>query len=262
MSWVSSRTISFAALLFSLAPVVTHAAWMPNGNAVGDVSIEQIHPHAFRDGRGGALVSWTEGFASRLQHFIADGAYAPDWPSSGELVPPSQSGFGPDRVREAGAIADGSGGAFVALFYGTCGQSCNFDPGQLLLQRVTASGSIAPGWLSSGVPLERPLVDALIVDRLRLAPDGRRGVLVAWDNALKRYPQAPRLVATQRVSADGTLLWGTDGVVCALGAAVIGAPALVADGEGGALVFWGTLDSATAMVTVRGQHISALGRVL
>jgi len=74
------------------------------------------------------------------------------------------------------------------------------------------------------------------------------------------YPN-PRVVV-QRVAATGARMWGDDGITVRSRAGACTIPAIVGDGGGGALVFWGQWDAIGTSIQISGQHIDASGRAL
>lgn len=102
-------------------------------------------------------------------------------------------------------------------------------------------------WQAGGLPV-------VAADGSQRAPqivtDGAGGGIVVWqDNRPYDYPDAPRYLYTQRVSAAGQSLWEHDGIAVALLGAVD--PQLVSDGHGGAIVAWYGSGSSGANVFVQ-----------
>ena len=119
-------------------------------------------------------------------------------------------------------VSDGAGGAIVAWLDFRSGLGSN-----LHVQRVSSAGF--PLWDASGVPIG-PLnaqYDHQVVT------DGQGGAIIVW---LDERGDDADLYA-QRVSASGEVLWDEDGVPCTAPADQE-PPAVVADGQGGAIIVW------------------------
>jgi len=120
------------------------AGWPVNGRNVSSAPGWQVQPSLAPDGAGGAFVAWVESGEPApkvvAHHVLADGALDPEWPAAGLLL--STAG-----TETASPVVgpDGSGGFYVAW-----GDRRDGDL-DIRLQRVTAAGSIAPGWPSVAV---------------------------------------------------------------------------------------------------------------
>src|SRR5215831_7119744 len=111
-----------------------------------------------------------------------------------------QNGCAGDLPR---IIGDGAGGAFVAWRDYSNRAATDAD---LYLQRVTASGLIAPGWPPGGVPVV-VVVDSQ--DAPDLALDGQGGVLIAWQDFRNSGTGGTSLdVYAQRIQGDGSIAPG------------------------------------------------------
>lgn len=183
------------------------------------------------------------------------------------------------------AVADGTGGAFVAWLDQR--ESAGAGVGQVTLSRVLADGSLAPGWPHAGRVLG-PSTGGTRAAYSALA-DGAGGVIVTWCDAdttrvqrltgaavpASGWPAGGIALASgyvshvqlasdgaggallawgspgirvQRVTAGGGVLWAAGGVSLATGG---GLPQVVSDGAGGAVVAWAP--------SARVQHVSAAG---
>ena len=152
----------------------------------------------FGDGLGGLLRvgSYAAGSNRNLDLFKLPSRTGPDpaWPASGVVVA-SASGF-----LAWAAAHDGAGGAFVAYSTGY----------NLLLKRIVAAGTPAPGWPVAGlsiftgdVPVSGPILRA----------DGSGGVYLAWSPGLNGG------VVVQRITSAGTIApsWPAGGFAIAGG---------------------------------------------
>ncbi|HMA47273.1 MAG TPA: hypothetical protein VKP11_08750, partial [Frankiaceae bacterium] len=158
-----------------LAASPAHAGWLPEGVPVCPSSGVQEIPAATVDGAGGAIVVWQDGrggagldlYAMRIS---GSGAPAPGWPAAGLAVCTAVGAQPEEQVL----LPDGAGGAFIAWRDDRTEGAANAD---IYVQRITATGTIAPGWPPDGLcvcaagGIQRAPV---------LATDGAGGVFVAW----------------------------------------------------------------------------------
>lgn len=228
--------------MFRLSPDgVAAPGWPDTGRRV----LERDGPFTPRlagDGSGGVLMAWFERrpgsitlpissvqdlYALRL---TADGDVAPGWSADG--VPVSIPPTGTTPVVSAFAlevVRDGTGGMFVAW------QDSSDGIGDVYVQRIDATGGIAPGWPASGRPV------CSVASRKyqpQLASDGAGGVYVAWSE--HRPPEYAAFLT--RIAPDGSNVsgWPAAGIQVTGTGVIAGLRHMVADGSGGAIV--GTLE--------------------
>jgi len=219
VAWVDRRdgvnALVFAQRLDPSGARRWDAAGVPVCAAAGAHATPALVP----DGAGGAFVVWADGRGGwRANRVDREGVLL--WPADG--VPVCVAGA-PRNLR---AVADGAGG-FLAAWDRADGTGFFRD---IVAQRVTGAGALA--WPDTGVVVCR----AKLFQRFPvIAPDGAGGAIVAWED--NRDFHLGQVVA-QRVDAAGAALWAVDGVsLCALSTARP-YPAIVPDGEGGAVVAW------------------------
>ncbi len=161
--------------------------WPAGGVPVCQAPGERNSLRMVPDGAGGVLLVWADYrdfidddiFALRLR---ADGSRYPGWPEDGLRVTDNTAldDF-PDLA------ADGMGGAYLCWTQYT---SAGGD--RVMVQHLTGSGQVAPGWPAGGlmipgsVQTRRPVITA----------DGQEGALVAWERGLSE-------VRARRFAADG-----------------------------------------------------------
>jgi hypothetical protein len=246
------------------------------------------------DGLGGVLITWFDRRGpSYLQHFDASGAphlqpdgipvagrflgfaasdgaggivsvftYGPDtqedlyaqrvdsigtieWPLNGVLVASAPYG---QQVNDI--LPDGNGGAFIAWYDLRNGQDWD-----IYLQRITASGSAAPGWPTNGLAV---CTAGGFQIYPRLISEGAGGCVVTWYDA--RSAASGYDIYAQRIGGDATIAPGWP----AGGARLSGAagdqiyPLPVADGTGGELVAW---SDYRVYADVYAQRVSGAGVV-
>ena len=176
----------------------------------------------------------------QAQHLLADGTLAQDWS-------PERSRFclGSAQGVSSTMVSDGAGGGIVVWVDNRMGD------GDLYAQHFAAPDSLAPGWPRDGVPL---CIARGSQYGVSLASDGAGGAIAVWTDY--RAGGAGDIYA-QRLTSAGEPAWGADGIpVCVLPADQ-GAPAVAADGDGGALIVW--QDRRNGAFDLYVQHLTSNG---
>jgi len=124
------------------------------------------------------------------------------------------------------AISDGNTGIFVAWRY----YPQQFDP-DIYVQHLDSAGYEL--WPHEGVPA---VIEPHGQYQPRLALDDSGGVFVSWTDLGRQGPY-PDIYA-QRISASGQRLWGDTGLPVIVRDGDQSFPLMVADGAGGAVIYW------------------------
>jgi hypothetical protein len=251
--------------------------WMPGGVPMVSTPADRGWPMAVSDGASGAYFVWQEYGMIRAQRVTASGVVASGWNPAMGLLVCNEINYGGWMQSSPRAISDGQGGLFVLWCdqrNRPCQITCIGDPRQLFLQRLTPTGSIAPGWPVLGVdvgsalnwmgPTYFGLRDTWVSLSPVIAPDGAGGALIAWTEGMSPYRPSPLPgVHVQRVSGGGAKLWGDHGLVaCAAPVGTPSFPSVAADGAGGAFVAWQDERDAVAGARIYLQHVSSSGQPL
>jgi hypothetical protein len=146
-------------------------------------------------------------------------------------------------------IPDGTGGAIVTWWDRR--DSPSDVIGDIYSQRVNTEGN--PLWATDGVPI---CVAVGSQQYPMIAPDGSGGGVITWSDA--RNGSSNRDVYAQRVNADGTRLWTTNGVALCNAANDQTSTAIASDGAGGAIVAWA---DSRSVERIYAQRISSTGAV-
>ncbi|MCC6653398.1 MAG: hypothetical protein IT348_19760, partial [Candidatus Eisenbacteria bacterium] len=196
------------------------AQWAANGVAVCTAAGLQSSPAISADGTGGAVASWLD-YRSRIEQDVyaqrITGAGAAAWTADGVAVRAQ-------GVQHAPATVAGSGGATIVAWQEKRGGQYDI---------------LARAFSSSGAPLWPATVLCAAGDAQSLpviASDGAGGAIVAWQD--QRSGTDFTDVYAQRVNAAGAVRWAANGVVVSRAIRSQTAPAIVADGSGGAIVAW------------------------
>lgn len=173
----------------------------------------ELHVQMCPDSAGGIFLVQDHELYT-MKHVTLDGQI--DW----EMTPPRAPGYG---AYEPQIIADGSGGAFVAV--GPYAERISQDGHSLWATPENPAGFV-------GVGRVYPLHFTTNWQR-ELTSDGAGGVIFVWlDGRMGDDPGTDALFA-QRLRADGTKMWGEDGTFLCRN--IIGGP-LTPDGTGGAII--------------------------
>jgi hypothetical protein len=194
------------------------------------------------DGMGGLLVMTPEG-GTTVQRL--DATLTPRYGAGAVVAAPGVTGA-------FALAATGDGGAFVAWPEGA-GASA-----RVRVQRLDASGSVAPGWPAEGAIAARPTHDP---SEVHVIADGTGGASVAWLEPSYDVPTGD--VRVSRVLANGRPAqgWAPEGVLAGGGQepSLASPSVLVADGTGGCYVAWP--DQALYRGRAYVQHLSADGQI-
>lgn len=175
---------------------------------------------------GGVIVTWWEnrslGADIIADRYLPSGTRAPGWPASG-LPICTESHHQTNPVM----VPDGADGAII-VWLDLRGPNQEYD---LYAKRVLASGAAAPGWPTDGAPLCAATGNQFLPVA---APDGAGGVIAAWIDG--RFGEAD--VFAQRLQADGSPVWASDGIPLCTADGDQWDPRVVVDGGGDAIFAW------------------------
>lgn len=197
-------------------------AWTAGGVPVCVDSTDQAAPSVVADGAGGALIAWQDRRsgdpAIYFQHLSSAGMALLD--SGGVRVgQPSSPRLNPVL------LSDRTGGTYL------CWQEQEAGRMGLRLTRISGTAQPVAGWQSAGVALTDSAQDA---DAPALCSAGAAGVFISWCDRGSTWAR----IRAQRIGQDGSLAWSAGGVVVCGVPGEHSAPALIADGAGGAIIGW------------------------
>jgi hypothetical protein len=154
-----------------------------------------IEPRAVSDNSGGAIIVWRD---MRIRTVNMANLYAQRIDASGDVLwQPGGINVSADAINPGHMIvSDGTGGALVSYFFSETRKD-------LHVQKVGADGKTI--WPENGVQ-----VAGGDYSGYSIAPDGQGGVIIGWGVGKGTFSSEKAYV--QRVSADGNLLWGEDGI--------------------------------------------------
>jgi len=100
-----------------------------------------------------------------------------------------------------------------------------------------------------------------------IVSDGKHGAIVCWTEVLRGYPpdttHNTEDIYAQRVDSGGNEIWPHQGVpVCSLSNAYSYYPAMISDGQGGAIIAWEDTRGGFGYTRVFAQRLDSLGNRL
>ena len=146
-------------------------------------------------------------------------------------------------------VADGFGGAILAW------QDRRSGYDDLYSQRITGSGSVAPGWPVDGLAVCTAPGDQIYPAVLA---DGEGGAIIAWQDGRSSYD-----IYAQHVTGAGAIAsgWPADGLgVCTgIGNSNQLNPVIASDATGGALIAWE--DGRNGLLDIYAQRLAPQGSI-
>jgi hypothetical protein len=220
--------------------------WSPDPARLCLGTAQGVATTMISDGAGGAFVLWVDNRMGDgdifAQHFVTRDSIAPGWPSDG--IPVCMARGSQYRVA---AVTDGRGDLIAAWQDYRAGGS-----GDIYAQRISVDGELA--WQEDGVPV---CADPAEQTAPALAPDGSGGVLLVWQDRRSGVPQLyVERLTDAGMPAEGDTAGGRPLVACPSAQTN---PALVADGENGAIVVWQERNSTSS--SLRALRVTAAGTV-
>jgi hypothetical protein len=144
----------------------------------------------------------------------------PAWDTYGMLINDTP-GNTPQTAPQI--ICDGDGNAIVIWEDGRGGYT------NIYAQKLDSGGS--PLWEKQGVALSLSSGNSNFP---RITDDGAGGAIVAWQD----YRHGNADIFAQRITRQGSILWGKDGTAVSSAKSGQFSPEIVADGAGGAIIAW------------------------
>ena len=195
--------------------------WTADGVAVCINTFEQHAPCLVTDDADGAIIAWDDHRSGNsdiyAQRIDAGGVAA--WTANGKVICNSTN-----TQQTQCIVSDDIGGAIIAWL-----DYRNVSNSLLYAQRVDRSGNMI--WAANGV-----LVSTTVANMYRpaIASDGWNGAIIVWS----QVGSTDQDIYAQRISYLGYREWNAGGNVVCAATAVQDYPALVPDGDRGAIVVW------------------------
>src|SRR3989338_7752468 len=199
--------------------------WTLDGVAISTAANSQGSPNIATDGKGGAIITWSDSRSGNYADIYAQSIDANGnvlWTPDGVVISTAANSQGYPSI-----VTDGSGGAIITWWdY----RSVYTD---IYAQRIDANGNVL--WTANGVPIS---TSASWQEYPTIVSDGSGGAIITWmDYRCGGYSCYSDIYA-QKVDANGNVLWTANGVPISTAAYAQRYPTIVTDGNGGAIITW------------------------
>jgi len=194
--------------------------WTAGGVGICTAAGDQMYPTIVADGEGGAIVAWDHGDLGSKDVYVQriNSAGTSLWTAGGVAICTAT-----DDQFIGKIVSDGTGGAIVNWEDNRAG---NVD---IYVQRVDPLGNVL--WTADGVAV---CTEEGLQYPSDIAPDGSGGAFITW----WEYREFDDQIYAQHIDGSGAALWTVDGLrICPTGGTQI-APAVISDGEEGAVFVW------------------------
>lgn len=220
--------------------------WAADGIVLCDAALSQTSPQIISDGSGGAIIAWTD-----HRNALDDDVYAqkidasgnPLWAANGAAVVASMTG----NQRNCRLVPGGSGEALIVWIDYRSGGADVYG------QKIDANGN--PLWTLNGVAACAATGNQVT---LQLMSDGSGGAVATWED--ERNGTGAWDLYAQRLNANGTMAWATNGVAICRATANQTTPQLGPDGWGGAIITW--KDERAGNADIYSQRVDAAGHTV
>ncbi len=192
--------------------------WDSEGIPVSD-GPEGVNPKIINDGNGNAIISWYTEESMPAPFCVhsrkINGSGSPEWDVITLTENPAAMGVQ--------AVSDESGGVIVTWYDGGDG---GIKAECVYAQRLDSDGNNA--WAPGGVTITPDPYAAAP----RIVKDGTGGAIITWFDS-----GGMDCVYAQRVSAEGSFIWGEHGVTITASSSAM-MPSIASDGDRGAYIAW------------------------
>ncbi len=227
--------------------------WGDNGTLICNATNDQTSPQIVSDGANGAIITW-EDFRNGISHHIyaqrVNASGGVEWSINGKIMYNGIYVGNPDHL-EPQIVSDNAGGAIV-----TWQVNATDGTWDLEAQRINATGSRLWGIVSPwqyGISICNEGENQF---EPQIAIDGSGGAIVTW---LDNRSGTNRDAYAQRVNAMGNIQWNTNGIAICNDTNNQGAPEIVGDGAGGAIIAW--QDGRGSTWDIYAQKIASTGEI-
>ncbi len=241
VTWYENRSGSYDIFAQRVSSVGT-TLWAADGEVVCSAAQSQSWPRIVSDGFDGAIIAWIDYRSSVKYDIYAQRislAGTNQWAANGVPICTAAN----DRDAPV-MTTDGSAGAIIAWTDYRSGTGW----ADIYAQRIDVLG--VAQWTADGVPVctaignkINPVIDA----------DGFGGALLAWQD----YRVFGGDIYSQKIDGSGAPVWTANGVAVCTAESYQEVPAIVTDGEGGAIVAWH--DWRSGVTDIYGQRIERNG---
>lgn len=247
------RNIAFAVGVLMVSILVlapqgfAFGGWGQGGTPVAALDGCQRYPCVAPDGKGGAIIAWSDsreganGADIYAQRINRDGRDM--WTHNGVAVCQEDNAQMFPRIA-----ADGAGGAFIAW------TSLTTQGRDIYAQRVSADGELM--WAGGGVRVCTSPLDQFLST---ITQETSGGVVLAWTDYRDQSTRGSAVYA-QMLSPDGTIRWREDGVLLSKDISDQLYPVAVRSEYGGAIIAWINQKNPIDM-DIYAQWVDSLGQM-
>jgi len=112
------------------------------------------------------------------------------------------------------------------------------------------------GWVPNGICL----CDTAPSGLPKIVSDGNSGAIICWTECYRDQVSLDDDIYAQRVDSGGNFVWQSQGVpVCSLKGSYSNYPAMISDGQGGAIIAWEDSRGGLGYTRVFAQRLDSLG---
>ena len=225
--------------------------WTAAGVPICTSVLSQIRPRLRTDGAGGAIIVWQDkrnGANSNIYAQRVNASGIIQWAVNGVSVRLLSFYAAKNPLIES----DGAGGAIIVWEDKRPDSSHPGDTtSDIYAQRVNASGAMQ--WIANGVKVCTAFQSQAYLD---MTTAGISGAIIVWKD--KRYYTTTMYdVYAQKIDMNGVALWTTNGVAISALPFNQGAPSIIGDGLGGAIIAY--QDSSGGTENIYSTKINSLG---
>jgi len=219
--------------------------WTTNGVATCTMATDQLKPDICSDGADGVIITWhdyraTTDFNIYAQRQGPSGAIV--WAVDGVVM---NNNVGYDQINPR-IVSDGVGGAIVVWQDYVTGTTSD-----LYAQRVAAAGAVQ--WTATGVIICTAAGNQI---EPQIAIDGNHGAFLTWED---QRDTADFDIYAQRVAANAAINWPATGYPICAADSDQAKPAMVSDGNFGAVVAWQDYRNGNYNIYAQGLDINGWG---
>ena len=232
-------------ILFTLITSYLKAQWSPDPSVNNPISIatgNQYYAQITSDDKGGAIIVWEDQRSGTsdiyAQRINSEGTV--QWTLDGVAVCNAAN-----TQFNAQLIKDGSGGAII-----TWEDWRNGNNQDIYAQKIDSNGTVL--WNINGVGV---CVASAVQWYPQLTTDGNGGAIITWED----YRNGNGDIYAQRIEANGTALWTTNGVVICNAAFEQWPPQITNDENGGAIITWEDRRNGTFFGDIYIQKVNSIG---